>query len=83
MAVKKFKPTTPGRRQMSVASFDEVTTTKPEKSLLKSLNKHSGRNNSGKITVRHRGGGNKRKATAARMKNMRFSDMTSAARTRG
>ena len=61
MAVKKFKPTTPGRRQMTVASFDEVTTTKPEKSLLKSLNKHSGRNNSGKITVRHRGGGNKRK----------------------
>ena len=61
MAVKKFKPTTPARRQMSVASFDEITKTKPEKSLVKSLNKHSGRNNSGKITVRHRGGGNKRK----------------------
>ena len=44
MAVKKFKPTTPGRRQMSVASFDEVTTTKPEKSLLKSLNKNIRKN---------------------------------------
>ncbi len=61
MAVKKFKPTTPARRQMSVASFEEITRTKPEKSLVKPLNKHSGRNNSGKITVRHRGGGNKRK----------------------
>ncbi len=61
MAVKKFKPTTPGRRQMSVASFDEVTTTKPEKSLLRKLKKHSGRNNTGTITVRHRGGGAKRK----------------------
>ena len=61
MAVKKFKPTTPGRRQMSVASFDEITKTKPEKSLVKKMTKHSGRNNSGRITVRHRGGGNKRK----------------------
>ncbi len=61
MALKKFKPTTPGRRQMSVASFDEVTTTTPEKSLLKKQKKHSGRNNTGRITVRHRGGGNKQK----------------------
>ncbi len=61
MAVKKFKAITPGRRQMTVASFDEITRTKPEKSLVKTLNKHSGRNNSGKITVRHRGGGNKRR----------------------
>lgn len=60
MAVKKFKPTTPGRRQMSVASFEEITTTKPEKSLLTTLNKKSGRNNTGRITVRHRGGGAKR-----------------------
>lgn len=60
MPVKKFKPTTPGRRQMSVASFEEVTKTKPEKSLLVKLNKHSGRNNTGRITVRHRGGGVKR-----------------------
>lgn len=61
MAVKKFKPLTPGRRQMTVASFDEITTTKPEKSLLVTLKKHSGRNNSGTITVRHRGGGTTRK----------------------
>jgi large subunit ribosomal protein L2 len=61
MAVKKFKPLTPGRRQMTVASFDEITTTKPEKSLLVTLKKHAGRNNSGTITVRHRGGGTTRK----------------------
>jgi len=60
MALKKFKPTTPGRRQMSVASFDEVTRTKPEKSLTCKIKKTSGRNNSGRITVRHRGGGEKR-----------------------
>ncbi len=61
MALKKFKPTTPGRRQMSVASFEEITTTTPEKSLLKVQKKNSGRNNTGRITVRHRGGGNKQK----------------------
>lgn len=60
MALKKFKPTTPGRRQMSVASFDEITKTTPEKSLTVSLKKHSGRNNQGRVTVRHRGGGVKR-----------------------
>ncbi|MBT4916921.1 50S ribosomal protein L2 [Candidatus Peregrinibacteria bacterium] len=60
MALKKFKPTTPARRQMSVSSFDEVTRTKPEKSLTKIAKKITGRNNSGRITVRHRGGGNKR-----------------------
>ncbi len=60
MATKKFKPTTPGRRQMTVASFEEITTTKPEKSLLTKKRKTTGRNNSGKITVRHRGGGVKR-----------------------
>lgn len=61
MALKKFKPTTPGRRQMTVASFDEITTTTPEKSLLVALNKHAGRNSAGRITCRHRGGGAKRK----------------------
>jgi large subunit ribosomal protein L2 len=61
MALKKFKPTTPGRRHMSVASFDEVTKTTPEKSLLTTKKKTDGRNNSGRITVRHRGGGEKRK----------------------
>ncbi len=60
MALKKFKATTPGRRQMSVASFDTITKTKPEKSLLKKNNKKSGRNNTGRITCRHRGGGAKR-----------------------
>jgi len=60
MALKKFKPTTPGRRQMSVASFEEVTRTTPEKSLVKRIKKHSGRNNSGSITCRHRGGGAKK-----------------------
>ncbi len=60
MALKKFKPITPGRRQMSVASFEEVTKTKPEKTLTRKISKTSGRNNSGRITVRHRGGGAKR-----------------------
>ncbi|WP_315118783.1 50S ribosomal protein L2 [uncultured Clostridium sp.] len=61
MAVKGFKPTTPARRQMTVPTFSEITTDSPEKSLLVSLNKSGGRNNHGKITVRHRGGGAKRK----------------------
>lgn len=61
MALKKFKPTTPGRRQMTVASFEEITSTTPEKSLLVSNPKSAGRNNTGSITCRHRGGGHKRK----------------------
>ena len=61
MAVKKFKPTTPSRRQMTMPTFEEITTNVPEKSLLVSLNKTGGRNGQGKITVRHRGGGAKRK----------------------
>ena len=61
MAVKKFRPTTPSRRQMTMATFEEVTTNTPEKSLLVSLNKTGGRNAQGKITVRHHGGGAKRK----------------------
>ena len=61
MATMKYKPTTPSRRHMSVASFDEVTKFTPEKSLIKTKKKHSGRNNYGKITVRHQGGGNKQK----------------------
>ena len=59
MAVKKFKPTTPSLRHMSVSSFEEITTSKPEKSLIIKLKKHSGRNNNGRITSRHRGGGAK------------------------
>ena len=61
MAAIKFKPTTPSRRHMSTPSFDEVTKFTPEKSLLTTLKKHSGRNSYGRITVRHHGGGNKRK----------------------
>ncbi len=60
MAVKKFKPTSPGRRFVTVSTFEEVTTNKPEKSLLRPLKKTGGRNVRGKITVRHRGGGHKR-----------------------
>ncbi len=61
MAIKKYKPTTNGRRNMSVLTYEEITTDTPEKSLLVSLNKKGGRNASGKITVRHKGGGAKRK----------------------
>ncbi|MFI3210105.1 MAG: 50S ribosomal protein L2 [Peptostreptococcaceae bacterium] len=61
MAIKKFKPTSPALRQMTVLVSDEITCNQPEKSLLTSLKKHSGRNAHGKITVRHRGGGNRRK----------------------
>ena len=56
---KIYKPTTPGRRGMSVPSFDEVTKKSPEKSLLRVLKKNAGRNNTGRITVRHHGGGNR------------------------
>ena len=61
MAIKKFKPTSPALRQMTVLVSDEITCNQPEKSLLVSLKKNSGRNVHGKITVRHRGGGNRRK----------------------
>lgn len=61
MAMKSFKPTSAGRRFMTVNKNDKITKKKPEKSLVISLNKNSGRNNQGKITVRHRGGGAKKK----------------------
>jgi len=61
MAIKKFKPTSPGRRHMTASSFEEVTTATPEKSLLEPLKKSGGRNNNGRITKRHTGGGHKRK----------------------
>lgn len=60
MAIKVYKPTSPGRRGMSVSIFEEITRTKAEKSLLRPLRKRAGRNNQGRITVRHRGGGHKR-----------------------
>ncbi len=60
MPVRLYKPTSPGRRGMSVASFEEITAERPYKPLTVPLKKHAGRNNQGKITVRHRGGGHKR-----------------------
>ncbi len=64
MAVRKYKPTTPGRRGASVSGFDEITRAKPEKSLLEKGRKRAGRNNVGRITTRHQGGGNKRRFRA-------------------
>src|SRR6476620_3375897 len=60
MAVRKYKPTSPGRRFMSVSSFDEITKTEPEKNLTEPLKKSGGRNAYGRITRRHQGGGHKR-----------------------
>ena len=60
MPLKKYKPTTPGRRFMSVSGFDEVTKKRPEKALLRSLKTDAGRNAQGKITVRHQGGGHRK-----------------------
>jgi len=61
MAIKKYKPTSPGRRGMTVSMFEEITSATPEKSLLEPLKKNAGRNFQGKITVRHKGGGERRK----------------------
>ena len=61
MGIRKYKPTTPGLRGMTVSTFEEITTSTPEKSLTVTLKKHAGRNNRGKITVRHHGGGTRRK----------------------
>ena len=61
MSIRKYKPTSPALREMSVSTFEEITTDVPEKSLLVSLNKSGGRNSRGVITVRHKGGGAKRK----------------------
>lgn len=61
MAIRKFKPNTPGTRYMSVPTFDEITKTEPEKSLTTKLTKSGGRNNHGRITTRFRGGGHKRR----------------------
>ena len=61
MAVKTYKPTTPSRRNMTTPSFAEITKKSPEKSLVVTLKKNAGRNNTGRITVRHQGGGNKKK----------------------
>src|SRR5690606_33947566 len=60
MAIRKYKPTTPGRRGSSVADFVEITRSQPEKSLVRPLSKSAGRNSTGRITTRHKGGGHKR-----------------------
>ncbi|MDQ7800158.1 MAG: 50S ribosomal protein L2 [Armatimonadota bacterium] len=60
MGIKRFKPTTPGRRFATGYTFQEITRSEPEKSLVVSLHRHAGRNNQGRITTRHRGGGHKR-----------------------
>ena len=61
MALKAYRPTSPGRRGMTSSAFEEITKKKPEKSLLLPLKKRAGRSNQGRITVRHRGGGAKRR----------------------
>ena len=61
MSIKGFRPTSPAVRHMTVSTFEEITKKEPEKSLVVALKKYSGRNNSGKITVRHKGGGSKKK----------------------
>src|SRR3954462_2496944 len=61
MAVRSYKPTSPGRRFMTVSDFDEIPRTEPEKSLLAPIKRNGGRNNNGRITTRHQGGGHKRR----------------------
>ncbi|MBS1250338.1 MAG: 50S ribosomal protein L2 [Chloroflexi bacterium] len=72
MAVKKYKPVTPGMRGRTGYTFDEITKKKPERSLVSSLSKSGGRNVHGRITVRHRGGGHKRKYRAVDFKRNKF-----------
>ena len=72
MAIRNMKPTTPGQRGMSKLRNDEITTNKPEKSLLASKSKNAGRNNQGRITVRHQGGGEKRKYRIIDFKRNKF-----------
>src|SRR6059058_2249510 len=61
MPIRRYKPTSPGRRFMTVSTFEEVTKSKPDKALTTKLSKKGGRNNSGRITTRHQGGGHKRR----------------------
>lgn len=72
MAIKIYKPTTPARRKTSIVDSSDLTKTKPEKSLTKKIQKKSGRNNQGRITVRHRGGGAKRKYRIIDFKRLKF-----------
>lgn len=72
MAIKSYRPTTPARRQMTVTDFSVLSKVEPEKSLLTPLKKSAGRNNTGRITVRHRGGGNRRKYRIIDFKRNKF-----------
>lgn len=72
MAVKKYKPTTPGQRGMTGYTFEEITKSVPERSLTVSLGRHGGRNVHGRVTVRHRGGGNRRLVRAVDFKREKF-----------
>jgi large subunit ribosomal protein L2 len=72
MGIKQYKPTTPGRRGMSVVDYSGLSKTAPEKSLLAPLKKNSGRNSYGRITVRHKGGGNRRKYRIIDFKRSKF-----------
>lgn len=72
MAIKKYKPTTPSKRQMTVTDYSCLSKVEPEKSLLAPLNKRSGRNSYGRITVRHRGGGNRKKYRIIDFKRNKF-----------
>ena len=72
MAIKNYKPTTPSRRNMSVTDYSSLSKVAPERSLLEPLSKKSGRNSYGRITVRHRGGGNRRKYRVIDFKRQKF-----------
>jgi large subunit ribosomal protein L2 len=72
MPIKVYKPTSPGRRDMTASTFEELTRSRPEKSLLRPLKKRAGRNFRGKITVRHRGGGHKRRYRVIDFKRDKF-----------
>ncbi|MBQ2645451.1 50S ribosomal protein L2 [bacterium] len=72
MAIRKINPTSPGQRGMTKSDFAEITTDKPEKSLLKDLRKTAGRNNTGRITCRHKGGGHKRAYRVVDFKREKF-----------
>lgn len=80
MAIKKYSPTSPARRQMTSSTFEEITTTTPERSLLEPMKNHAGRNSYGRITVRHRGGANRRKYRVIDFKRNKL-DMTATVMT--
>ncbi len=80
MAIKKYGPTTPGRRGMTVTDYSVLSKVAPERSLLEPMKKHSGRNNTGRITVRHHGGGNRTKYRVIDFKRQK-TDMPATVKT--